>query len=103
MKDLTTANTTRDVEVHSGQGRPWLPGTRSCAPWLATAALFTVVILTVATVVVLTVSDGQPVSDWKIKPSVLLAVFTGAVNSALVYALYEGITISWWLNALSGS
>jgi hypothetical protein len=103
MKDRLTANTTELPTAQMDSGRPWVPGTRSLAPWLATAALFIVAILSVTTVIVLAISDGQPTSDWKVKPSVLLAIFTGAINSALVYALQEGITISWWLNALSGS
>jgi hypothetical protein len=100
MKFSERGNSPEVVEIQSARGRPWRPGVRNSLPWLAAAALVSVVLLTIASVIVLAVSNGQPVSDWKIQLSVLIAIFSGAVNSALVYALYEGITIAWWLETL---
>jgi hypothetical protein len=45
-------------------------------------------------------SDGAPIQDWKISPSVYLAVFTTGINMFARFAFHEGATIQWWYKAI---
>ena len=59
---------------------------------------------TVAAIVILDMSDGQPVDNWgkSLGPSVYLAVIAIIANTLLAVALAEGLVISFWRTALNG-
>jgi hypothetical protein len=78
----------------------------SC-PWkfpvLGIGALLLVSACLVGCIIILVMSNGQSVSAWKLQPNVMLAIFSAVSNSALAFALTEGITLSWWNRARRGS
>ena len=54
-------------------------------------------------IAVLYASDGQPVRDWKIYPTVYLALLMTGANMSLRLAFNQGVKISWWYHAIRGS
>jgi hypothetical protein len=72
-------------------------------PFLGVGALLLVLICLIGCIIVLVMSNGEPVSAWNVQPTVLLALFSAVSNSALAFALTEGITLSWWNRARRGS
>src|SRR6186713_2203771 len=81
----------------------WKTGKSSPKPILSIAALILGLVCTVAALVVLLVSDGQPISGWTVKPAVLLAIFSTIANSMVAVALSKGLAITWWRRALHGA
>jgi hypothetical protein len=79
----------------------WQPGIRR-TPWSAFFALFVVLLCVPASAAILVVSNDR-IADWKVQPSVLLGIVSGIGNSALAYALWKGVDISWWLAAFQGT
>lgn len=79
----------------------WRPGLRRI-PWLALLALFIVLLCVPASAAIIIISNGR-VADWRVQPSVLLGIISGVANSALLYALWKGVDISWWRAALHGT
>src|ERR1700712_5726748 len=78
---------------------PWQPGVWESFPFLAFLALAFTIIATVVMIIVLTYSNGRP-ADWRVAPSVLLALAAALANLSLRYALGEGVIISWWTKTL---
>ncbi|KAK4619366.1 hypothetical protein CLAFUW4_11573 [Fulvia fulva] len=81
-------------------------GTSSAFRWgpvLGLACLLFVFLSIPAAAVVLSVSDGQLVMRWNIKPNVYLAVISGIGNKLLAFAAFQGAVVTWWLRAMDGS
>jgi hypothetical protein len=79
---------------------PWKPGAYARLPWFAFAALVGAVGGVVLSVAVLVVSNGKPITDWNVQPTVCLSIISTVTNLMVHYALAEGLTIAWWTRAL---
>ncbi|KAH8778373.1 hypothetical protein F5882DRAFT_501781 [Hyaloscypha sp. PMI_1271] len=79
---------------------PWKPGVYARLPWSAFAALVGAVGGVVGSVAVLVVSNGKPISDWTVQPTVYLSIISTLTNLMVHYALAQGVTIAWWTRAL---
>jgi hypothetical protein len=79
----------------------WHPGIRR-TPWTAFLALLVMLLCSPAAATVLAFSNGQ-IADWVVQPSVLLSIISSIWNTALLYLLFKGISISWWRAALRGT
>ena len=97
-KPLTTGT---DIPQIRGEPYVWRPGIRRI-PWSAFLALLVVFLSAPTSAAVLVISNGH-IADWKVQPSVLLSIISGIKSSALLYALWKGVAISWWRAALHGT
>jgi len=93
--------------MYQQQGNPWKPGVWARLPWSGLLSVVGAVIATVATIAVLTSSNGKPTREWPsenypIQPAVLLAILTTIANALISYALYEGAALAWWIKMLRG-
>ncbi|KAI5812855.1 hypothetical protein BZA77DRAFT_390373 [Pyronema omphalodes] len=71
-------------------------------PLRATVALLLASASAVASIVILLSSNNQPVDEWfghRSSPTVMLAVCAVVANISVQYALSEGLSIQWWLQA----
>ena len=80
----------------------WRPGLFRRIPWLGLISLVIPVICMAVSIGVLTKSNGQLVTTWRVQPTVILAIASAAANIALSLALAQGVTVSWWYKALRG-
>jgi hypothetical protein len=80
----------------------WRPGWRQ-APWNALASVVTILACVIVSILIISISDKQPVESWKFQPAVLLAVVSSIANVAYAAALYRGIATTWWRDALHGT
>ncbi|KAI9698653.1 MAG: hypothetical protein M1836_003763 [Candelina mexicana] len=77
----------------------WRTGFFSRLPWGGISALIGAVLCAAASAAILLASDGK-VNDWRLQPTVYLAI-TSALSSILVhYALSVGVSYSWWRKAM---
>ncbi|KAK5701879.1 hypothetical protein LTR97_004697 [Elasticomyces elasticus] len=53
-----------------------------------------------ASIAILRLSDGVPITDWRYAPTVYLSISYTITNILLAIALSHGVTISWWRRAL---
>jgi hypothetical protein len=83
-------------------GRAWETGVLKRFPWSAGAAGLLAVLCTAACVGVLAAANGSPVSQWRVAPSVILAILAAVVNASLGFALAEAVNYRWWIQALEG-
>ena len=83
-----------------GGHRQWYPGLFYNIPWQGFGALLGAIVGLVAAVTILIGSDKQPISHWRVQPSVWLTVSYTLTNIFLAVALREGVTIAWWNEAL---
>ena len=88
-------------------GTPWRSGVLRQLPWLSMLALVGGFLCAIAAATVLLFSDGKPTSSWltesvTMQPAVLLALFSAFANTLLRFALQEGCTVAWWVQALKG-
>jgi hypothetical protein len=68
------------------------------------AAATTVILsLIVGHALVITGSDGQLVRSWKLRPSVIVPVFSGIFHGLLAYLLSTGTAMNWWEEAKRGT
>jgi hypothetical protein len=79
---------------------PWSPDWIARLPWLGFAALFGSILGIAASVGILVASNGRPITDWLIQPTVWLSVASTASNIMLHFALSEGVNVSWWRRAM---
>ncbi|KAN0095144.1 hypothetical protein V8E51_015855 [Hyaloscypha variabilis] len=89
-------------------GEPWVLGIFKRFPWRGLLALVGVAICSLGPVAILKDSDGKPTATWPdrkhpIQPAVLLSICAAVGNTLLRYALFQGWTIAWWVEALRGS
>ncbi len=80
----------------------WRPGFARNLHFLRPGALVLAFFCIAACVAVLVISDSQPISSWRVQPTVLLVIFSTVANTVLAFALAEGVTLSWWKRALDG-
>jgi hypothetical protein len=86
---------------HSVEDRePWSPDWIVRLPWLGFAALLGSILGIAASVGVLVASNGRPITEWRIQPTVWLSVASTASNIMLHFALSEGVNVSWWQRAM---
>jgi hypothetical protein len=84
-------------------GNLWLPGIWSQFPYRGILSIVGCLGCVVASIAILVVSDGQPVSSWSTaSPTVYLALLMTATNMLARYAFHDGVKISWWYKALNG-
>lgn len=94
------------IQHHQGLlGHRWQPGFWARFPWFGLLALLTATLSTFACIIVLVVSNGVPIDEWKgtFQPTVFLSIGTALANITLTYALYEGVVISFWRKAAKGA
>ncbi len=80
--------------------KEWHTGVFAHLPWLGLAALVGVAGCCAAAAFVLIQSDGQPIHDWTLQPTVYLAIASAAANILLHFALAEGGNVAWWCRSL---
>src|SRR5256885_11383156 len=69
-----------------GEGKAWSPGLIARLPWLGFAALLGSILGIVASVAILTASNGRPIANWPIQPTVCLSLASTASNIMLPFA-----------------
>lgn len=80
--------------------KEWHTGVFAHLPWLGLAALVGAAGCCAAAAFVLIHSDGQPIRDWTLQPTVYLAIASAAANILLHFALAEGVNVAWWRRSL---
>lgn len=75
-------------------GRLWRTGIWRNVPWRGLSSLVMVLASTLASAVLLAVSNGDAVSSWKVDPSVILAVLSAISTACLGFGLYSGLNIT---------
>jgi hypothetical protein len=83
-------------------GRAWETGVVKRFPWDAGAACLLALLCTAACVGVLAAASETPVLQWRVAPSVVLAILAAVVNGSLAYALAEAVNYQWWIQAVEG-
>ncbi|KAH8799720.1 hypothetical protein F5884DRAFT_115560 [Xylogone sp. PMI_703] len=84
-------------------GNVWSPGVWQRFPYRGILALCGCIGCVVASIVVLVVSDGEPIDDWVLSPTVYLAFLMAGTNMLARFAFNEGVKIAWWRKVLRGS
>ncbi|KAF2132764.1 hypothetical protein P153DRAFT_382391 [Dothidotthia symphoricarpi CBS 119687] len=77
-------------------------------PWSGVVALTSVILLTIAAVGVLLVSNGSPIDRWQIRnmkilPQVWLSILTTIMDGVTMFALADAARITYWRAAARGS
>ncbi|KIW13119.1 hypothetical protein PV08_08306 [Exophiala spinifera] len=54
----------------------------------------------IVSAIILLVSNGDDINSWRFQPTVYLSIASTVTNITVVYALFEGLTITWWHQAL---
>lgn len=97
---MTAATDHTFVDVNNRN--PWRAGVLARMPWVGFAALLGTLICASAGAIILILSNGNPLIDWSVQPTVWLAITTALANILLHFALSEGATISFWRKAVQG-
>jgi len=92
---------TTGVSHHLHQPHIWKPGFRQ-TPFSAITALLVVLVCAVLSAAILVISNNH-IANWKLQPSVVLGILHGVGNTALLYAFWRGVNLSWWRSALHGT
>jgi hypothetical protein len=80
----------------------WKPGAIRRIPWDVAISFLIVIVSAIACAAIVILSDGDLVDSWQIRPSIWLALLAAAINTALVYAAFEGMQVYWWTRAIRG-
>ncbi len=80
--------------------KPWNPGFVARLPWLGLGSWIGSLLGVAASVAVLLISNGQPITKWSIQPTVYLAIASAVTNILLHFALAEGANIAWWKRSM---
>lgn len=83
-------------------GSQWRPGVWSHIPIPGMLAVLAALICIAGNIAVLVRSDGMPVADWTLSPTVYIALMTTGTNMLLRFAFHEGNKIAWWYKAIQG-
>ncbi|KAE9378619.1 hypothetical protein N431DRAFT_450566 [Stipitochalara longipes BDJ] len=78
----------------------WQPGALLRLPWGGFAALLGAIGGVASSIVVLILSNGDPITRWSFQPTVYLSIISTLTNIMIHYALSQGITTAWWNRAL---
>ncbi|PVH76147.1 hypothetical protein DL98DRAFT_657637 [Cadophora sp. DSE1049] len=86
----------------------WEPGFWKRFPWIGFGCLFAAILITVAEIIILVMSDGKSVSQWTVRgksvaPNVILSVLNSCAGVCFAIAVAQGIAISWWRKAMQGA
>ncbi|KAL8867596.1 MAG: hypothetical protein Q9174_005562 [Haloplaca sp. 1 TL-2023] len=81
-------------------GTPWQPRLFRRAPWSGLLALLGALLGILAGAVVLYISNGQPTEEWRIKPTVYLAICSAITNILVHFSFTQAMTVAWWKRAL---
>ena len=81
----------------------WEPSFFHIRPLSGIVALAVAIACVFVSLIILLVSNNQPVAKWPIKPPVYLAIVTAIANSALALARAQAIPVSWWYRASRGA
>lgn len=84
-------------------GKPWRTGYLRNVPWLGIGSLLLVLSSTIASAILLGVSNGDAISSWRVPPSVVLAILSAISTGCLSFSLASGLNVSWWHNMLEGA
>ncbi|KAK5168299.1 uncharacterized protein LTR77_006868 [Saxophila tyrrhenica] len=80
----------------------WQPSVLQIKPIAGIMALCVTISCACAALMVLIISDGEPIESWPVQPTVYLAIASALANSSLALARMEAIPISWWFSASRG-
>lgn len=84
-------------------GKLWRTGYLQNIPWLGVGSLMLVLSSTIASAILLVVSNGDAVSSWRVAPSVVLAILSAISTACLSFSLASGLNVSWWRKMLEGA
>lgn len=82
-----------DYDAIDKAANPWQPGLFRRAPWLGLGAMLGALLGILAAVIILKASDGQPIQNRSVQPTIYLAIATAATNIFLRYALIQAVSI----------
>jgi hypothetical protein len=71
----------------------WKTGYTQNIPWPAVGSLLLALSSTVASAIILIISNGDTVSNWRIDPSVLLAILSATSTACLSFSLARGVNV----------
>ena len=83
--------------------RLWRPTWFQPQVFAGMASLIVSVLAMLASLLVLLISNQQPVKSWKIQPTVYLAIASAIAAISLRFAKTRAAPISWWHHTLMGS
>jgi hypothetical protein len=84
-------------------GKLWRTGYLRNVPWLGVGSLLVVLSSTIASAILLVVSNGDAVTSWRVAPSVVLAILSAISTACLSFSLASGLNVSWWRKMLEGA
>ncbi|KAF4626857.1 hypothetical protein G7Y89_g11298 [Cudoniella acicularis] len=84
-------------------GKLWQTGYLRNVPWRGIGSLLLVLTSTIASAIILGVSNGDAVLSWRVAPSVVLAILSAISTACLSFSLASGLNVSWWRNLLEGA
>ena len=102
-KAISTSHSTSVIPTetcYSETMNQWTIGLWRRLPWKGMAALFTSIVTAAVMVLILVMSDDRPIAMWSVQPDVFLAITSAVANSALHFALSQGVTVAWWVKAM---
>lgn len=100
---ISTSHSTSAIPTetrYSETMNQWTTGFWRRLPWKGMAALLTSIVTAAVMVVILVLSDDRPIIKWSIQPDVFLAITSAVANSAVHFALSQGVTVAWWVKAM---
>jgi hypothetical protein len=83
--------------------RRWTPGVKVNLPWKFILALIGTVAWFGGCIGVIFAADRTKIDSWAISPTVIMAILGPLGSIMLQYALSDGLVITWWNSALSGT
>jgi hypothetical protein len=83
--------------------KTWEPTPFHIRPLSGIVALTVAIMCIFGSLTILIVSNGQPVTNWPVSPTVYLAIVTAVANSCFALALAQARPVSWWYRASRGA
>ena len=83
--------------------RPWRSAFIRFGPLSGILCMFIAAAGIIASLGILSGSDGALVANWTAPPSTYLAICTAIANLAMRFAAIQGVVIAWWYRASRGS
>jgi hypothetical protein len=81
----------------------WRTGYLRNVPWLGVGSLLLVLSSTIASAILLVVSNGNAVSSWRVAPTIVLAILLAISTTCLSISLASGLNVLWWREMLEGT
>lgn len=95
-----TVNETTTVTSQPFTGYFWHSGVFRNVPWIGLLSLLLAIVSTIASAIILVLSNGAAVSSWTASPHVLLAVLSVVITGCMKVSLSSGVRIAWWYGVL---